>query len=454
MILNLKLTEGICSFMEDNADSSDTKLPPEQTCPIPNTHRRLQEAHQLWHQTADNYQDPTGFRTNLNATIQTVRNVTFILQKEKHSIPDFETWYPEWQERMRQDPVLRWLHQARNIIVKEGDLKTKSTARVTIQTYLDFPVTDLEVPPLLPTEIIAIHLSNLSLPNLPPSVLETGILSVERRWVVSELPEWELLDVIAHGYGVLSNLLAEAHKQCGYSFSVCKGLHSKNASFVRNSHLDGKLPCMVTNRELRTAHVSLSNKQPLIPGRKEEPVDLTLVEKASKRYGFKDESPPDLLKDKSLVEVVEWCLVRAKQILLKDKYHVPMAFLQLPDGSWQFNTFVIQDQEDKYVLMRQLANEIERTGAEALIDIHEVWYAPADATLEKGLSASQSPDRREALAITSATAKGEIKSYITPFSRGFFGKITFESTQIMENDQPFYLEPVLAVWRRWKSGTK
>lgn len=30
-------------------------------CLIPNTHKRLLEAHRLWHQTLDNYFDPEGF---------------------------------------------------------------------------------------------------------------------------------------------------------------------------------------------------------------------------------------------------------------------------------------------------------------------------------------------------------------------------------------------------------
>jgi hypothetical protein len=39
-------------------------------CPLPQTHRRLIEAHLLWHQTLDRYSDPEAFRANLNATIE------------------------------------------------------------------------------------------------------------------------------------------------------------------------------------------------------------------------------------------------------------------------------------------------------------------------------------------------------------------------------------------------
>jgi hypothetical protein len=49
-------------------------------CPIPNAHRRLEEAHRLWHRAAESYDDPDEFRTNLNALLQALRSVTFVLQ--------------------------------------------------------------------------------------------------------------------------------------------------------------------------------------------------------------------------------------------------------------------------------------------------------------------------------------------------------------------------------------
>ena len=58
-------------------------------CAIPTTHRRLVDAHRLWHQSLDAYHDPDGFRANLNATLQGMRNVTFALQSEKANVRRF-----------------------------------------------------------------------------------------------------------------------------------------------------------------------------------------------------------------------------------------------------------------------------------------------------------------------------------------------------------------------------
>lgn len=86
-------------------------------CNVVQSHKRILEAHRLWHQAFNCYFDPEGFRTNINATIQALRNVTFALQNEKHKIPDFGTWYAEWQTRLKDDPMMRWLCDARTEIV-------------------------------------------------------------------------------------------------------------------------------------------------------------------------------------------------------------------------------------------------------------------------------------------------------------------------------------------------
>ncbi|NLD48310.1 MAG: hypothetical protein GX660_14140, partial [Clostridiaceae bacterium] len=104
-------------------------------CLICNTHKRLTEAHRLWHQAFENYFNPEGFRVNLNATIQALRNLTFALQSEKTVIPNFDDWYLNWQEKMKHDNILKWLNDSRVTIVHQRDLETKSVARVAIFNY-------------------------------------------------------------------------------------------------------------------------------------------------------------------------------------------------------------------------------------------------------------------------------------------------------------------------------
>ncbi len=137
-------------------------------CPIPKTHRRLVEAHVLWHQSLEQYHQPESFQANLNATIQALRNVTFILQNEKHTFSQFEDWYKRWQDRMKAHPILRWLKEARNTVAKQGDLETSSTAVVKLVTWKDDVLVESSVPPDTPPSLI--------LRNIP--LLELVIYSV------------------------------------------------------------------------------------------------------------------------------------------------------------------------------------------------------------------------------------------------------------------------------------
>src|ERR1019366_1298075 len=117
-------------------------------CPTPTAHKRLQEVHRFWHECASGYQDPEEFSSKLNACIQAARNLTFALQKESQLIPGFTEWYPSWQDRMKSDPVMKWLHDSRTHIVHKGDLQTESRAIVRLQ--LDYADAGQEVVDSLP----------------------------------------------------------------------------------------------------------------------------------------------------------------------------------------------------------------------------------------------------------------------------------------------------------------
>jgi hypothetical protein len=228
-------------------------------CPIPNAHRRLEEAHRLWHRAAEAYEDPDEFRTQLNALIQALRNVTFVLQKEKAAIPDFDSWYAGWQETMKQDEVMRWSHQARTVVVHKGDLETYSTATAAVQASWDVPETrTFEVPPLVPTLAVAAKI--LVEEDIPEDIRKQGILTVERRWVANDLPELEILDALAHCFGILSLLIADAHRQAGAPMHPL-ALSGHAAEIVVPGDPSGRPPCMIAPQALRTVSVHLETNE-------------------------------------------------------------------------------------------------------------------------------------------------------------------------------------------------
>ncbi len=121
---------------------------PEKTCPLPNTHNRLRQTHDLWHDVLAGYPDPDEFTTKLNACVQAARSVTFVLQKEHSKSDGFAEWYEPWRARLRADPLMRWLVDARNAIEKEGDLETASEAVVTLAMgAAEQKLRTLDVPP-------------------------------------------------------------------------------------------------------------------------------------------------------------------------------------------------------------------------------------------------------------------------------------------------------------------
>lgn len=126
--------------MGNMVGESAGEMRPEERCPINGTHSRLHQTHLLGHQVQREYQNPEGFCANLNAAVQGLRSVTFVLQKEQEAIPGFEPWYKEWRERLKQDPLMKWLIDARNRIEKQGDLQTHSSARISLLAGWDDPV--------------------------------------------------------------------------------------------------------------------------------------------------------------------------------------------------------------------------------------------------------------------------------------------------------------------------
>jgi len=110
--------------------------------------RRLEDAAALWDKAQLAYFSPDDFRLNLQACIQAFRSVTWVLQNQKRKVDGFDQWYAGWQQKMREDPILRWLVEARNKIEKQGDLETRSMLKLTFSSaWTDAPAIEKQLPP-------------------------------------------------------------------------------------------------------------------------------------------------------------------------------------------------------------------------------------------------------------------------------------------------------------------
>lgn len=413
-------------------------------------HRRLDDAHRLWHLALENYESPDDFRTHLNSCIQTLRTVTFVLQKHKASIPSFEAWYSIWQDRMRADPVMTWAVAARNRIVKQGDLQTTSLARVTVHwSYADSGFREYEVDPSKSTaEILAEAPIGVALPD---ELFKDGVLSIERRWMVDDLPGLELLEVLAHVYGTLLLVVLDAHNQL--EVPITKRPWAQRAQVAKEykaSDADGRPDCMIAFGDARTRMIKLATGEGLTPSLEKGHPPPDIAEISRRRYGAPPSLTPSPKGEHTLHTLVQYMFGLAKTILVRDGYHLPMAFLVSGDGTMFPYGTPVDDRAEKYVLWRRLAAEVEKRRIERVLFVTEVWVAPIDPA-NAFRPAVESPQRQEALAVFGAEKGGQEITMTCIFQKNAKGRVEFREEQTLLETQSAFLEPIRAVWNQSRS---
>ncbi|MFJ8362278.1 hypothetical protein [Streptomyces sp. NPDC093984] len=224
---------------------------PVQPCPLVDAHRRLMDCHMQWHVLHESYYEPDDFRLNLNSLVPNLRNVTWLLQKQKAAIPDFDTWYPQFQQSAGKSEIMKWVVKSRNRITKESDLELLSSCKVVwIRDWLRRVEGTATFAPRMTTHEILLSLYRNGVPPV-------GTVTLKRRWVDKALPEWELLAATAEVYSRLQQLLWTAHSAFG--IERCD-LPDRSLECVTSQLADStaRLSCMhLAQSELQT-HISMS----------------------------------------------------------------------------------------------------------------------------------------------------------------------------------------------------
>lgn len=197
------------------AKSAERREQHDEGCPLAAVDRRLDDVHRHWHAAERAYFEPQAFRVAIQTAIQTLRTVTFILQSNKHLIPEFDAWYGAWQEKLKADALMRWMVDARNKIEKQGDLEAHSFVRAEIvASYLNNgPVRDVPAKLFEGPGVILKAIPRKS--DLGEHIRKFGTLRIQRRWVENSLPDYELLDAVAIAYGKIAGVVHDAHRAIG-----------------------------------------------------------------------------------------------------------------------------------------------------------------------------------------------------------------------------------------------
>lgn len=413
-------------------------------CPLSASEQRLSDCLSLWLETENNYFSPNYFRLSLNNCIQTIRSVTWVLQRTKSQFNNFDGWYESWQNRMRKDPVMTWLVQARNIIVKEGDLSTFSKLRISIiETWFASPYMEIDVSPFVDTKDFIKFLAK----NNPNNIdLKVGLLCAERRWIDEQLKECELLEALSHVYVVLSGLLIDAHKNLRYQEGLLKCPWYVQEDPTKGQHPD----CMKAQEWDRTIWLDLNTGQTLRPV--DFPVQKIDDGEVKKHYPSLQQEINQLKKSKSrkqsdLKGTADFFFETAKDILKTDGFHVPMAILGYPDGHRDLRALLMQNRTEKHLMIRKLAADIEKTGATSVVLINEAWVSNTKDYCLTQLGV-ESPTLREVLHLIAANAKGEIYAKQVFFTRDKKGEINMGKEFNISHNIVNILAPIKEVWNR------
>lgn len=419
-------------------------------CNIPHSHKSLIEAHRLWHQSLDNYFDPEGFKTNVNATIQALRNVTFKLQNEKKNIADFESWYSVWQERMKKDKIMTWLSAARTNIVHKKDLEINSRATVTIFNYELVHKGDIvNLPIFMPKKMILYYLIKEG--HIKKEMLGTSLCcGIKRKWKVKEFEE-DVLYLLSYAITFLYQLLREAHENGSISILQCDIKDTLHMMEIENNTIP---QCMHFNDAMESVFSldDLANRKMFSEKIKISSEDINKIMRKEKKIIkiFKDKN----LDPENPFNPFEYgrIIFKHARIMLKYYgYHDTMLFCQKENLSWEIVKVGFEDRSSKYIFWNNIVSYIVENNIKAIIFISEAWKSTFDIVdTPKKFHPLDQKKKKEVLLMDILTKELEHVSYMADFSRGLFKKIKLKDTKIIKNNNiaqnAGYLFPIYQEW--------
>jgi hypothetical protein len=119
-------------------------------------------------------------------------------------------------------------------------------------------------------------------------------------------------------------------------------------------------------------------------------------------------------------------------------------------GYFRFSVRLLQiefpDHGSKYVVMRDVAHEVERQFADGVIIVGEMWMAAADPS-RPFMRAAEASDRIEVLGETLIRKEGVPVQLSAKLSREA-NRVILGETQISKDGEHFMFAPIYEVWGR------
>lgn len=405
----------------------------KERCKLSSLHEKFNQAFILWQQAYNNYFEPDIFITNLNATIQALRNITFTLQNKKDLFNDFDKWYQPWVERLKADEYMKWLNDSRIKIVHQDDFEINSFAFIRIFNYSTTYLADYKIPIEMPLQaIVGMLLCNNKIS--PYQIKAENILEVTRRWSCNEHIKDDILYILLCTFPIFSNMIADAHKELGLPIQDCEFYVKEN-----NSHFSQKLIDLIENypnKQIR--QYSLKDLSELDTVMYSPKVCLSEGEKALQRY---DQAQCIFEKkhDSQVLKIIDL----AKHILSKDGYHSPMAFMTNKSGKIQMIALSFDTKADKYMTFAELARKAKKENIVRATIIAESYIIPYEEQKQffDEFDVNIITGKKECLNIYEIS--DVTTTYLIPFSRKEDKTIVFEETEVVNDIQVSFAEELI-----------
>jgi hypothetical protein len=397
--------------------------------------RRLADLAHLLKVCHATYMEPDLFRMNTNQFLQTSRTVTFIVQKNKASIPNFAQWYQSTViDPWRKDTVMIWARDARNSIEKEGDLELNSKLNLTLLfSYLS--ETDIRIGCGRSELLVAgiKKLVRLAQKKLPTGVGDAAIVKIERRWVTASLASMELLQALTYIYARL--------------YDMCLDLATKLSGVLASNIPDASEFDSFRDRAQQIVYIKIANLRvhslafESSAVQRDDEVQPALRQKLTEIIAT---SPRDATFDGT-------CLFLARMAEMTFTHfgnHVPMLFLY--DEHWvpidMISTW-FADQADKYIFWRRAADRVATQRAHGIGWISESWVRTLSTYPETAIR--NLPITGERLHVLVADRAGTIREVAWSIIRETADAaptLLKLSDEEMDARVPNYLLPIRRVW--------
>ncbi len=404
--------------------------------PLDTAYNRLDEVHRAWHSAFDGYHQIEDFRAGINTAIQALRNLTLTLQKQKENLPDFDSWYTEWQIKMKNNPILKEFHEARNIIVHQEDLILNSIATARTKGWLDFEKISFSFDPTNDSYSIAKGFYDNYAKHLPvqKETKKRLVFEFERKWVYDKLPEYELLEAITQAYNFFQDMLKDANEK----FLIPEKEKIDGLSFCSNEfNDDNRLKCMIITSQERCLSFNFEDGK-ILGGIQTQRIDRdeNLIKKVKERYGdeWKSSDTLSLLEDLFTDEYPFNQMKLFTQVaignLKKDKHLVPMsAIFTKKENPPVITSFVFANQEQKILAIDNIANAVIKNNAKHILLLIEAWVYKRDKENVAVPSYYDTKNAKDVFQIYCLSTK-DIKIITIPLVKNILGGITFSAPQI------------------------